>query len=253
MQSHKEDKNSLNPELNPKSTDFSMLDYPCAYIPGNNVRMSYKYIKKASKQFNSEVIKRGWRRFGNYYFHPICNGCNECKSIRINVNNFRHSSSQKRTIKRNIDTRIVVQKPTLTQSHADLYNKYHQFKSQKDGWKHKDISISEYNENFVSGAHNFGKEVLYIRDDKLVGVDLIDILDDGISSIYFFYDPNYQKISLGTFSLLYQIKLAKILDLEWIYLGYWVDGCKAFAYKPNFKPNEFLDGFPPLDQKPKWE
>ncbi len=248
MQQRKEDINILNPQ----STDFSMLDYDCAYIPNNKVRMSYRHIREASKEFNSEVIKRGWRRFGNYYFHPICNSCNECKSIRINVNSFKYSSSQKRTIKRNKETRIIVQEPTLTQSHIDLYNKYHQFKSRKDGWKNKNISLSEYHENFVSGAHNFGKEVLYIRDDQLVGVDLIDILDDGISSIYFFYDTDYQKISLGTFSLLYQVKLAKILNLEWIYLGYWVDGCKAFDYKTNFKPNEFLDGFPKLHEDANW-
>ena len=62
--------------LNPPSTDFSMLDYDCAYIPGNKVRMNYKYISNASKKFVTAVIARGWRRFGKYFFHPICNGCN---------------------------------------------------------------------------------------------------------------------------------------------------------------------------------
>lgn len=86
----------------------------------------------------------------------------------------------------------------------------------------------------------------------MIGVDLIDVLDDGISSIYFYYDPDYAKLSLGTYSLLYQINLADILDLEWIYLGYWVDGCKAFAYKPKFQPQELLDGFPDITDEAKW-
>ena len=239
--------------LNPLSTDFSMLDYECAYLPDKMVRMNYKYVNNASKTFATAVIARGWRRFGKYFFHPICQGCNACKSIRINVNDYHYTKSQKKSIKRNKNTEIIVQTPTLTTAHLDLYNKYHNFKHQKDGWTHRNISQREYHENFVDGASDFGKEVLYIIDGKLVGVDLIDILDDGISSIYFFYDPDYASLSLGTYSLLYQIQLATILELPWIYLGYWVDGCKAFAYKPNFQPQEMLDGFPHVSKEPHWQ
>ncbi len=239
--------------LNPCSTDFSMLDYDCAYLPGNKVRMNYKYVSRASKAFATAVIDRGWRRFGKYFFHPICNGCNECKSIRIDATNYRYTKSQKKAIKRNSETTIIVQKPSLTQAHINLYNKYHHHKHHKDGWQHKNISQREYHENFVDGAHDFGKEILYIKDDKLIGVDLIDVLDDGISSIYFYYDPEYANLSLGTYSLLYQIKLANILELPWIYLGYWVEGCKAFAYKPKFQPQEILGDFPPITQEPEWK
>ncbi len=239
--------------LNPPSTDFSMLDYDCAYIPGNKVRMHYKYVDQASKTFATAVIARGWRRFGKYFFHPVCNGCNACKSLRINAKSYTFSKSERKTINRNKKTQIIIQKPTLTQAHLDLYNKYHRFKHEKDGWAHRNISQHEYYENFVDGAHEFGKEVLYIMDGKLVGVDLIDILEDGISAIYFYYDPEYSRYSLGTYSLLYQIKLAKTLDLPWIYLGYWVEGCKAFAYKPKFQPQEILDGFPHVTQSPQWE
>jgi len=245
-------KKSYNP-LYPSSRDFSMLDYECAYIPENKVRMNYKYIPRATSAYCTAVIQRGWRRFGKYYFHPVCNGCNECKSLRIDVPNFKASRSQRKALKKNANTRIIVQKPTMTQMHIDLYDKYHSFKSDKDGWKQKSISQQEYFENFVDGAHDFGKEVLYIVDDKLVGVDLIDVLEDGISSIYFFYDPDYAHLSLGIFSLLYQIKLATILELEWIYLGYWVEGCKAFAYKPNFKPHQILEGFPGVEEEVNWE
>ena len=245
--------NEKQPLLYPSSTDFSMLDYDCAYLPGRSVRMNYKYVPDASKTFATAVINRGWRRFGKYYFHPICHGCNECKSVRINVKEFNYTKSMRRAIKRNKETDIIVQQPTLTQAHINLYNKYHAFKHQKDDWNFREISQREYHENFVDGAQDFGKEVLYVKDEKLIGVDLIDILDDGISSIYFYYDPDYAKLSLGNYSLLYQINLADILGLEWIYLGYWVEGCKAFAYKQKYQPLELLDGFPDIAEEAEWK
>jgi len=244
------DKIFTDPE--PSSTDFCMLDYECAYIPNKKVRMHYKHIENATQSYNTALINRGWRRFGSYYFHPICESCSECKSLRINVDEFKLSKSQKKSIKRNKETEIIIQKPTLTQAHLDLYNKYHAFKHQKDNWTHRNISPREYKENFVEGAHDFGKEVLYIQDGEIIGVDLIDILDDGISSIYFYYDPDFPRLSLGIYSLLYQIELAKVLELPWIYLGYWVDGCKAFAYKSNFQPQEILNDFPPINKIALW-
>jgi len=242
-----------NSKLYPPSTDFCTLDYNCAYLEGKQVRMNYKYVMHSNSKFNSAVIQRGWRRFGNYYFYPICKDCNECKSLRINVKDFKPTKSQRKAINRNKDTKIVVQKPTVTTSHIELYNKYHYWKSLKDGWSAKRITPSEYYENFAEGYYDFGKEVLYFADNKLVGVDLIDIVEDGISSIYFFYDPDYARLSLGTYSLIKQIEFAKILNRKWIYLGYWVDGCKAFEYKEKFKPLEVLDGFPTFQEEPQWE
>ena len=242
-----------NDALDPPSTDFSMLDYECAYLPTKLVRMNYKYVTQPNAAFASAVIQRGWRRFGRYYFNPTCHGCNECKSLRIDVENFTPSKSQKKAIKRNSATQIVIKHPSLTKHHIDLYNKYHYYKQSKDNWKYRSISHKEYYENFVEGAEDFGKEVLYFKDEKLIGVDLIDILEDGISSIYCYYDPDFSELSLGTFSLLYQIELAKQFGLKWIYLGYWVEGCKAFAYKTNFQPQELLDGFPALEEPPSWD
>jgi len=245
----KQDRNRLNPP----STDFCTLDYECAYLEGRQVRMRYKYVTLSNSDFNSAVIERGWRRFGNYYFYPICNGCNECKSLRIDVEKFKASKSQRKAINKNRNTKIIVQKPTVTSNHIALYNKYHKWKAQKDGWRYRQITTHEYYENFAEGAYNFGKEVLYFQEDKLIGVDLIDVVNDGISAIYFFYDPDFAKLSLGIYSLIKQIEIAKFLRKKWIYLGYWVDGCKAFAYKTHFKPLEILDGFPPLDETTNWK
>ncbi|WP_300366453.1 arginyltransferase [Hydrogenimonas sp.] len=234
------------------SIDFCMLDYPCSYLPEKKTRMFYRYMRHASKELVTELVQRGWRRFGCYFFHPICARCNECKSLRIDVGRFTLSKSQKRVMKKNRETMIYIRKPGMTQEHLDLYNRFHQYKSETSGWKFTPVNPHLYYENFVDGAHNFGKEILYFIDDKLVGVDLIDMTEDGISSIYFYYDPDYARYSLGTYSLLMQIQLAKQMGFEWIYLGYWVRGCRSFAYKTNFRPLEMLDGFPPLSEKPEW-
>ncbi len=245
--------NKANTQLYTDSTDFCMLDYECAYLPNKSVRMNYRYIDHASKDFVTAVVDRGWRRFGKYFFHPICHGCDACKSLRIDVASFRPSKSQRRVVKKNQATRVDIQRPSLSKAHIRLYNDYHNWKADKDQWRSRNISQREYYENFVEGAHDFGREVLYYHGDRLVGVDLIDIVHDGISAIYFYYDPQYAHLSLGTYSLLYQVELAKQMQLPYIYLGYWVDGCKAFAYKQNFRPLDILNGFPELDSEPVWK
>ncbi len=244
----------MNIEQNSEhSIDFCMTDHQCSYLPDKKTRMFYRYMRHADMHLVTELIRRGWRRFGCYFFHPICAGCNECKSLRIDASRFTLSRSQKRVMKKNRDMSIYIKKPSMTQEHLALYDKYHAWKREKDGWKHTPTNPQLYYENFVDGAHEFGREILYFIDDKLVGVDLIDICEDGISSIYFYYDPDCTKHSLGTYSLLMQLELAKRMGIEWIYLGYWVRGCKAFEYKMNFKPIEVLEGFPPLEEEPRWE
>ena len=233
--------------------DFCMLDYECSYLPEKSTRMYYRYMRNASRKLVTELVKRGWRRFGCYFFHPICANCNGCKNLRIDALNFSFSKSQRRVMKKNRKTLMHIRKPTMTQEHLDLYNRFHKHKSEISGWKYSPVNPQLYYENFVDGAHEFGKEVLYFIEEKLVGVDLIDITEDGISSIYFYYDPDYSKYSLGTYSLLMQIELAKKMGLRWIYLGYWVDGCRSFEYKMNYKPMQMLDGFPPLEVEPEWK
>jgi len=225
----------------------------CAYIPGKNMTMHAKEVTDITKTFATSVAQRGWRRFGKKFVYPDCFECTACKSIRINVANYKYSKSQRKTINKNEETHISIKEPAVTQERIDLYNKYHQYKAQRDGWKHQDITKQEYYDSFVEGAYDFGKELLYYREGKLVGVDIIDLLDDGISSIYCYYDPEYPKFSLGTYSLLYEIKLAEMLGLQWIYLGYWVEGCQAFTYKEKFQPIEILEGYPKLFEKPNWK
>ncbi|MEO1937402.1 MAG: arginyltransferase, partial [Sulfurimonas sp.] len=204
----------------------------------------YKVIDNCSAQQCQELIERGYRRFGKMYFRPICEGCNECQSIKIDVENYTFSKSAKRVLKKARDIRTFIQKPTLTQEHLALFDKYHLYMHQKKEWEYEKTTPDHYYSSFVTGHESFGYEVLYFYENELIGVDLIDILEDGISSIYFYYDPDFKEYSLGRLSLYNQIEYAKRTNKKWIYLGYYVKDCPSLSYKAQYKPFLTLEGRP---------
>ena len=232
--------------------EFTTLETSCVYLKENRMQMSYKYIKDCSLSLSSKLTQQGWRRFGHYYSKPICHDCDECKSIRIDVENFHFSRSVKRVIKKNIDTKTIIRKPKITKEHLDLYEKYHKYMQKTKGWDYYPLNEESYADLYAKGFSTYGYEVLYIRDKKLVGVDLLDFLEDGISSIYFYYDPDFRDYSLGKYSIYKQIELAKKRELMWIYIGYSVKGCSSLSYKEDYKPHQVLQNSPSLDDEPIW-
>ncbi|MBN2965281.1 arginyltransferase [Sulfurospirillum sp. T05] len=234
------------------TVDFSTLETTCAYLPNQNTRMQYKFIKGANAALSSALTQRGWRRFGEYYSRPQCAGCEACLSLRIDAQKFEFSKNAKRVFRKNASTRIYIRPPSVTAQHLDLYNRYHALMKEKRGWKHYHLSAQSYYELYVAGHGTFGHEILYFVDQKLVGVDLVDILEDGLSSIYFFYDPDFAHLSLGRYSLYQQILLCQRHHLRWVYLGYYVKECQSLRYKGEYTPYQILQGLPSLNQEPFW-
>lgn len=232
--------------------EFSTLESRCVYLPNERMKMEYKYITDCSKELGLDLVRRGWRRFGNYFSRPNCGPCNKCLSLRIDVQNFNFSKSIKKVINKNKETKIIIQKPSVSYKHIKLYEKYHRYMQRKKGWDYYNITSSSYYDLYVKGFSTFGREILYYRDDKLIGVDLIDTLDDGISSIYFYYDPSFSKYSLGNYSIYKEIELAKQKDLKWIYLGYYVRDCDSLNYKIKYMPYQILQNLPSLDEEDIW-
>ncbi len=225
----------------------------CSYLENKEQTAHYKLLSECNSSYCSALTQRGWRRFGKMFFRPICADCNECQSIKIDVNNYIFSKSERRIIKKNSHLKTVLQHPTLTQKHIELFNKYHQYMHEKKGWDNNQTDAKNYFTSFVSGHEEFGYEILYYDADKLIGVDLIDILDNGISSIYFYYDPDYRDLSIGKYSLYRQIAFAKIHDKKWIYLGYYVSECQSLSYKSQFKPYITLRGRPSEHEEDIWD
>jgi len=231
--------------------EFSLND-KCSYIDGNEQTMHYQFIDNCSSRYTQELIERGYRRFGKMFFRPTCKDCSECQSIKIDVDNYQFSKSERRVLKKAKDIKSYAQTPTMSQEHIDLFEKYHLFMKDKKEWKYQETTAEHYYNSFVHGHEDFGYEVLYFDEDKLIGVDLIDILDDGISSIYFYYDPDYSHLSLGRLSLLMQIKFAQQAKRKWIYLGYYVEECSSLNYKANYTPYLTLKGRPEIEQDYLW-
>lgn len=231
--------------------EFS-LDDKCSYLSDEKQTTHYKVIDDCDADQCQELIERGYRRFGKMYFRPICAHCDECKSIKIDVKNFEFSKSHRRVIKKAEFIKSYIQIPSMTQAHLDLFEKYHLYMKERKDWDHSQTNPQSYYSSFVNGHNGFGYEVLYYHEDRLIAVDLIDILEDGISSIYFYYDPEYMKYGLGKLSLLFQIKFAKAQDKDWIYLGYYVKDCSSLSYKADYKPFLTLQGRPKEDEEFIW-
>ncbi len=231
--------------------EFSLND-KCSYLANKQQTTFYKMIDDCTTHETQELIERGYRRFGKMFFRPICSDCDECKSIKVDVDNFKFTKSMRRVLKKAHHIKSYIRTTTLTKEHLELFDKYHLYMKDKKGWEHQDIDANNYYNSFVNGHNEFGYEILYYDDDKLIGVDLVDILNDGISSIYFYYDPDYVQYSLGKLSLYYQIKFAQSNDKKWIYLGYYVEDCPSLSYKAHYKPYITLEGRPSEGENYKW-
>ncbi len=232
--------------------EFTTLETQCVYLPQERMQMRYKYIYNAPKSVASQLTVQGWRRFGHYFSRPACQACHACLSLRIDVNRFSFSRSARRTMQKNSHTTHRITTPQISDAHLALYEKYHLFKQKKEGWDYYPITQEGYEDLYLKGDPSYAREVSYYLHNRLIGVDLIDILEDGISAIYFYYDPDFSHLSLGRYSIYRQIEMAKEMGLAWIYLGYSVDSCKSLNYKLQFKPHQILYDRPELEQVANW-
>jgi arginine-tRNA-protein transferase len=239
--------------LEHQDIEFIENNRDCSYFNNEISDIRYRYINSCKKEDYQNMLEHGWRRFGKMHFVPECKACTKCISMRIDVKNYKFSKSEKRVLKKNLDTKLYIQQPTLTLEHIKLYDKYHEEMNRIKGWSHTPIEIAEYDRSYIQGKDDFSKEFLYVRDNKLVGVALVDILSNSISSIYCFYDHEYKELSLGKFSILAQIKIAKELDIPYIYLGYWIKDHLSMGYKEKYKPFEVLKNRVTLNEKVIWE
>lgn len=233
--------------------EFKEEDKPCSYFDDRLCDISYRYMENCSIEEQHMMLERGWRRFGNMHFVPECKDCNACTTMRIDVEKFHFSKSEKRVFNKNKNTKVYIQKPTVTLEHIDLFNKYHRHMNKKKQWNENIIDVQEYHNSYVNGAHDYGKELLYFIDDKLVAVALCDILPQAISAVYCFYDHDYEELSLGKFSILAQISIARQNKIPHLYLGYWIKDHFSMGYKERYKPFEVLQNRPTLDEETIWK
>lgn len=232
--------------------EFIAEDKPCPYLKNRPSQTKYNWIEDCSLSYYQKMLEHGYRRFGKLFFNPICQGCYECLSVRINIHNFIWKKRFKRVLNKNQDLTIALRKPTMTKEHLELHNRYHKDMKNRRGWQQEETSAEHYYRSFVEGANEYGYELLYFLKNKLISVALVDILPESISAVYCFYDPDFRERSLGTLSILKQLEIAKENSIDYVYLGYMVKNNASLKYKENFKPLEILSGRPDLKSPAFW-
>ncbi len=224
----------------------------CIYLPDERSRLRYRVIDYCTPETYMSLLARGWRRFGRVFFRPICAACEECRSLRVDVERFQPNRSMRRTMKRNRDLRVGLRPAAVSDQHLELYERYHLDMAARKGWSEKSISLLSYYRTFVEGRQGFGHEMLFFDGERPVAVALVDLLPAAISAVYCFYDPELRSRSLGVYSVLRQVELARTRGLPYVYLGYCIDGNRSMRYKANYRPHEILGDRPGFDEEPAW-
>ena len=224
----------------------------CQYLPEQQAASNqYRVIFKTSPAEFHELLMRGWRRFGPTYFRPACAGCAACVSLRVPVESFTPSKSQQRALRKCRDIHFEVGTPDMDKQRLDLYGRWHAMRELECGWPESPITAAEYEMQFCF-PHPCAREFRYFDGRKLVAIGYVDETSEALSSIYFFFDPDYKQLSLGVTSVLCEIAAARDHGLKHLYLGYRVLGCPSMEYKAQFRPHELLQGRPADGETPVW-
>lgn len=205
--------------------------------------MEYLIVESLSPVEYETLMNRGWRKFGAALFHPVCEGCQECRPIRIPVAGFTPDRSQRRAYRQFTDRlEVRIAPSTVDEERLALYERYHQARSRDRGWHEAHITAEEY---FFSYCQNPvpGLEISAYLNGRLVAVLLADLTEHVLSAVYHFYEPEPALAphgGLGTWIILESIYQAHLLGRPWVYLGYFVAGCRSMVYKGRFRPCEIL-------------
>jgi leucyl-tRNA---protein transferase len=229
---------------------FITAPSPCPYLDGRLERKVFTHLVSAdAQQLHDSLSQGGFRRSQNIAYRPACEGCSACVSIRIPAARMQWKRSFRRTWRANCDLTGQIASAKATSEHYALFRRYLDARHGEGGMA--DMTLLDFaamvEETFVDTRlieYRLRPKISLAgpdnRQGRLVGVALTDVLKDGLSMIYSFFDPDFSTRSLGTFMILEHVDRARRLGLEYVYLGYWVMGSSKMDYKARFLPQERL-------------
>ena len=215
---------------------FLSMPHACSYLPGRTATSLFLDPRQPldSRQY-AGFMRLGFRRSGDLIYRPHCRECNACIPVRIPVNRFRPDRGQRRIWKRNQDLSVVAYSPAFQEEHFELYRRYQS--SRHPGGGMDDPDPQKYL-NFLGSRHIDTVFYEMRLGGKLLAVAVTDVLPDGLSAVYTFFDPDEKRRALGVHAVLWQIEQAREQQLSWLYLGYWIKECQKMAYKDHYRPLE---------------
>jgi leucyl-tRNA---protein transferase len=222
---------------------FITAPAPCPYLGGMQERKVFTHlIGQDAASLNNTLSQSGFRRSQNIAYRPACDGCGACVSVRVPVNQFRLSRSFRRTLTANRDLQVQLVNAKATSEQYSLFRSYIDARHYDGGMA--DMTVLDFaamiDESFVDTRIVEYRLPPGEERESLVAAVLFDVLDDGLSLIYSFFDPDREERSLGTYVILDSIRRAQRMGLSYVYLGYWVKGSSKMAYKARFLPQERL-------------
>lgn len=212
--------------------------HDCSYLPGKQSRSVYADPRVDFDEDTLTLLSlNGFRRSGRLLYKPSCPDCNACIPVRIRVNEARTNRNQRRIIKRNSDLTLAVSEPVNDPEVYALYQRYI-CERHSDGDMYPP-SKQQFTD-FLGSDYGTTRYLTARKNNRLIACMVFDILNDGLSSVYCFYDPDEEARSPGTFLILRLTQMAALSDLPFNYLGYFVRGCRKMEYKRHFSPIEQL-------------
>ena len=219
---------------------FLTAPSPCPYLPGRMERKVFTKLELAEgPALNDTLTHAGFRRSQSILYRPACERCSACKSARIPVGEFKSRKSQRRCLKRNADL-IRVEKPCEATPEQFALLSHYLDARHHDG-DMAGMDFFDFAGMIEDGAQR--TEIVEYRDEAgaLVAAVLVDVLADGYSLVYSFFDPLEERRSLGAFMILDHVRRAQEAGLPFVYLGYWVQGSAKMDYKARYRPLEILE------------